>query len=508
MTKKKGYKLTIIFGAFLFFIYIMSTIPFGSDDWAWGTSVGMERLASHFAGYNGRYLGNLLIIFLTKNAFIKTIGMAVISFAVVLLIYEYIGKDRFLYFLFPLLLLFFMPANVFRQTMAWASGLANYIPPVIAVLLYLNIVKNIFSQDKPVYSKIFIPFSFAIGICGNLFMEHNTILNIALSLAIIIYSYIKFKSVFAVHISNFLGNVIGFVIMFSNSAYGIISSGKDSYRSMAGDSSDNFTWILKSIDTVCSRFIESNVILNIIISFLLFVIVLNVKNKKKRYLLFSLATFNVCISLLVLLKEFNVFSKEIFSLPLVIAIRFIAEILFVCNLALIPLFAVKDKNKMFKMLVPVFAACVNVTPLLIVTPVTGRCFYSAYVMMIIYSCELLMFIIHNFVHDKNVIKGLYVLVIIALCASCIFYAVKYTQIKHFEDERNSFIISQIESGNKTVYLPHFPKELESYTEGTTPRLFRWYGIWENRYKEFYNIDNDISVQPISYNAYRHIVKAK
>ena len=42
MTKKKGYKLTIIFGAFLFFIYIMSTIPFGSDDWAWGTSVGMD----------------------------------------------------------------------------------------------------------------------------------------------------------------------------------------------------------------------------------------------------------------------------------------------------------------------------------------------------------------------------------------------------------------------------------------------------------------------------------
>ena len=137
------------------------------------------------------------------------------------------------------------------------------------------------------------------------------------------------------------------------------------------------------------------IILNIIISFLLFVIVLNVKNKKKRCLLFSLATFNVCISLLVLLKEFNVFSKEIFSLPLVIAIRFIAEILFVCNLALIPLFAVKDKNKMFKMLVPVFAVCVNVTPLLIVTPVTGRCFYSAYVMMIIYSCELLMFIIHK-----------------------------------------------------------------------------------------------------------------
>ena len=74
MTKKKWINLIVILFAFFGFVYIMSTIPFCSDDWAWGASVGAQRLASHFRGYNGRYLGNLLILLLTKSNFIKTIG--------------------------------------------------------------------------------------------------------------------------------------------------------------------------------------------------------------------------------------------------------------------------------------------------------------------------------------------------------------------------------------------------------------------------------------------------
>ena len=67
MTKKKWINLIVILFAFFGFVYIMSTIPFCSDDWAWGASVGAQRLASHFRGYNGRYLGNLLILLLTKS---------------------------------------------------------------------------------------------------------------------------------------------------------------------------------------------------------------------------------------------------------------------------------------------------------------------------------------------------------------------------------------------------------------------------------------------------------
>ena len=76
MTKKKWINLIVILFAFFGFVYIMSTIPFCSDDWAWGASVGAQRLASHFRGYNGRYLGNLLILLLTKSKFINILVTA------------------------------------------------------------------------------------------------------------------------------------------------------------------------------------------------------------------------------------------------------------------------------------------------------------------------------------------------------------------------------------------------------------------------------------------------
>lgn len=31
--------------------------PYTGDDWAWGSQIGIERLKSGFANYNGRYVG-------------------------------------------------------------------------------------------------------------------------------------------------------------------------------------------------------------------------------------------------------------------------------------------------------------------------------------------------------------------------------------------------------------------------------------------------------------------
>ena len=74
----------------------------------------------------------------------------------------------------------------------------------------------------------------------------------------------------------------------------------------------------------------------------------------------------------------------------------------------------------------------------------------------------------------------------------------------FRSERNSFVSAQIEEGNKTVYLPHYPAYLENYTEGTTPRPYSWYSLWEKRYKDFYGIDQNISIETISYSQYKQM----
>lgn len=509
MTKKKWINLIVILFAFFGFVYIMSTIPFCSDDWAWGASVGAQRLASHFRGYNGRYLGNLLILLLTKSNFIKTIGMAVVSFSVIYLIYKYIGDGKLFYFLFVLFLLVIMPTNILRQTMAWASGLANYIPPIALTLLYLVIVKNIFDKDMPKYKEWLIPVSFVIGLCGNLFMEHVTIMNVVVSIGVIVYSYIKFKTFFRVHVFNFLGNICGAAIMFSNSAYGIISSGKDSYRSVAGENESFFSWLIKSIDRVCTRSVESNALINILISIMLFTIVLNISkqfklNKGKKRFLFSCVIFDFAYTVFVFIKEYVRFPIGTFTSPAVTVIRCILATIFIISLIVVPLVAYEDKDRAFKAVMPILAESVLIVPLLVVSPVTGRCFYPPYVMFMLYSCELMKFIMQNYVNSDKVKKTVYALVIVGVAIGSVFYTVKYTQVKAFENERNSFVSAQIESGNKTVYLPHYPAYLEYYTEGTTPRLFRWYGMWETRYKDFYDIDQSVRVEPISYARYKQI----
>ena len=41
--------------------------PLSGDDWSWGSSDGIGRLHDGFAGYNGRYLGNLSVLVLTRT---------------------------------------------------------------------------------------------------------------------------------------------------------------------------------------------------------------------------------------------------------------------------------------------------------------------------------------------------------------------------------------------------------------------------------------------------------
>jgi len=47
--------------------------PSAHDDWAWGSSIGIERLNSLFENYNGRWMGNILVILLTRNRLLRAI---------------------------------------------------------------------------------------------------------------------------------------------------------------------------------------------------------------------------------------------------------------------------------------------------------------------------------------------------------------------------------------------------------------------------------------------------
>ena len=257
--------------------------PYFKDDWAWGSQVGLERLQSHFTGYNGRYLGNLLVMVLTRSLPVKIILMTAGILALPLLVSRLANKKLFLLFPLSLLGVAVMPADLFRQTMVWASGFSNYMPPVLLTLCYLLLVWDLWDDTAPVQSK-WSPFcALLIGGCGALFMEHVTLYNLALAVAVLIFSKVKHHKTYATHWCFLAGAVIGAGIMFTNSAYGFISSGKDqfTYRSMAvgGTVQRYFDTIGGNIIRISNYLTECNALKNVLLA-ALFCIVLHRLFKK------------------------------------------------------------------------------------------------------------------------------------------------------------------------------------------------------------------------------------
>ena len=54
---------------FAVFSALAFLFPLSGDDWAWGSSIGMDRLHTLFRDYNGRYAGNLAALLLTRVGF-------------------------------------------------------------------------------------------------------------------------------------------------------------------------------------------------------------------------------------------------------------------------------------------------------------------------------------------------------------------------------------------------------------------------------------------------------
>ena len=101
-------------------------------------------------------------------------------------------------------------------------------------------------------------------------MEHVTLYNLALAVAVLIFSKVKHHKTYATHWCFLAGAVIGAGIMFTNSAYGFISSGNDqfTYRSMAvgGTVQRYFDTIGGNIIRISNYLTECNALMNVLLA--------------------------------------------------------------------------------------------------------------------------------------------------------------------------------------------------------------------------------------------------
>ncbi|WP_334329828.1 DUF6056 family protein [Companilactobacillus sp. HBUAS59699] len=243
---KRTAKLSFYFIIFLIFALIGYFMPMVGDDLNWWSQWGRNYFQSGtFTYYDGRYLGDLLIISMMKFKFIAFLAYGIFPTLIVFLIQKireeiYPVKNLGLVSAgISTILLLLAPKLIFKQIWGWHSGFANYVPSVIFPLFFLHLIlKNIDKKDVHYYRTSTLLIFFA-ALFAQFFAEHITLLNcfnVVLVLLIFKNRFSKpFKKILYVIMA---GNFLGALLMFINGAYLKIIAGKDAYRHVKMDGQD------------------------------------------------------------------------------------------------------------------------------------------------------------------------------------------------------------------------------------------------------------------------------
>lgn len=237
MNKKRNGNLPLQLFTIVFFGLFYYFLPFAGDDWAWGSEIGIQRLKNAFDGYNGRYLGNLLIIIVIRSQIAKVVICSLFMFLLIFVLSKifdglsgdwHCTKNYIISFSSVLLLVLpnqisfgeLQPFQIFGSTVGWLSGFTNYVVPSVLILIYYYFVTSRGFEKISVYVLLAL-----IGICACLCVEHYTLFCLIFSLCVAAYRYFLHKKICKKSLSFFAGSLTGALIMFSNSSYRLMQKG-------------------------------------------------------------------------------------------------------------------------------------------------------------------------------------------------------------------------------------------------------------------------------------------
>ena len=485
---------------FFGFAFLAYLFPYTGDDWAWGSSIGLDRLKIFFAGYNGRYVGNLIVLILTRSKLLDAVAIAASFVLVCWLSYVYSDDRSKASLLLAAALLFLMPKAMWAQVAAWTAGFTNYVPSALISVTYLIYSKEItgkeLSDRKDTWGHSVI--LFLVGFCGALFLESITVFHICLSAAVNAYMFLKFRSCRRGHVGFLLGTLAGTWAMFSNSTYDRIARGEDYYRYIPVGLRDTVYFALDQARNILDFILSENLLFCAMVTAMMLILAIqSVKNGKKWALL--PAAFHVgCLLLLLWEDAVCVAITGSFAFPKLVihTIPIVPPVLYAFSI-LIMVLCLVEKGRRFKMLLPFYCAVVSLVPLLVVHPVGWRCVFIGYFFVIVFMIDLFGYVCRQMLPQEKWLSrtlGLVVIVQFALFVN-IFYPIHY-----YDDLRLEYIKKQVAEGKKVVLMCDLPNREYLYDSLPDNETLA------QRYKLFYGLDTDLEFEFIPYEELEKLAK--
>lgn len=472
-------------GFFLILTFFFYIFPYTGDDWAWGSSIGIERLESWFQNYNGRYAGNLLVMVLTRFRAFRAIFEAGCFVGILYLIVPK-GKNQKMLMLTGAFLFISMPKLILRQAIVWTAGFTNYAVSVLLVLIYIRYCYSLVQSQngKVPHAWVAIPLAILAFVTA-LFVEHITTYILVLAVAIILYTLVKEHKVYAAHIGYLVGAIGGAAAMFSNGAYHVIATHQDQYRTISMESGILDRIFTNYFSVIGQELFVNNFILNLFLFFAILVVFLKQKRSdgftgkgRKALSVFSLIMIGFAVNYSTVADALKIFSRrDVF--PEVC--DGVVTALFCIGIVLFCLFAIVEKTLRTKAIFLIGSAACITAPLCVVTPIGSRCFFAIYVFFTFFVLECM---------DKMESKLWHCILLgIAILVGLLNWARIYVPIYQADMDRLDKVRKAADQGEIVVELTHYPHE--NYLWCSVPETG---SIWEERYKLFYKIPMELKLE--------------
>lgn len=504
---KENYNNWLILGIILFigYFFIFYMTPMRLDDLTWGSNIGIQRLQNWFDGYNGRYVGNIIVIALTR---MPAAFRAIMQLALVLyffkLVYELLEKHIIAFFA-SLIAFLLMPLTIFSQTISFVAGFANYFVSAIIILTILKMEMAIVLENRH-FHKSQLLLLYSLCFLGQLILETCTIHLCLLTLFCAITYIVQYKKTSMTAIISFILSVLGAVIMFSNKAYLAALQGDSSitYKDIA-ISKDILSLIQKYLSTfiniIVPKWTGNNSVLNIVLT--IFLILINKTSKK------TSSKLNTCMQLtgIMFLAFFlyDLIDIQIFSWGK--PIWAIISLAFWGYLALTIFLSVTDSKTKLTLTVLCFSQPILVCPLLFVSPIGDRCFLHPYIFSIILTGYLIKFYMEeraeiiyssgSAFHWRGGIFAVFFLIS--------FLIASQTPSWHIEKLRKQEIKHCIETGSDTLVLPNVPYSTQ-YCFGANISNDNHY--WLSNYKNYWKIPQNVKLSFVDYPYWKNMKHAQ
>lgn len=490
--KKEGLFYNIItspymlYGAtFLVLVALCSLFPYSGDDWAWGSQIGIDRLSTWFDNYSGRYLGNIIVLCLTRARWLRNIVMSLMLTGMIAIICELTSKQkRSRVFWVVCAVLVFMPRAILSQGIVWTAGFANYSTSIFLSLVYVYCVYDIYSK-KPDNSIVLAIMYLVLGFANGLIVEHFTLFNIAFGAWVILFCLIKYKRIFIQYVGFLVGVIIGAALMFSNSVYRSVAEGSDGYRSISSEQGLLYRMTNNFGSTIVQYGMLRNtaILIAILILFILLTIVLYKRLKEYQKILMISTTSVLFVYIIYSISYLNMTYKiNKFSSAFAV-ICSISILVFVCAMPV-------EICKKIPLFVSLGCCCCSMAPLLVVTPIGSRCFVGAYMFFVLFIAQLIELLYEN-AESEKVISVLSKICIIPLLIGLVYLFVIYFRINEVDKYRIETAVMD-SAVSDTVYVMDLPYEPYVWTDSVKSK------VWNERFKLFYGIPKEVKVEQIDY----------